>query len=87
MEVSGQPHTTAAYAAETNPDTHWIERVVDPTACPNVLKVLPPPGFELLIVQPLAYLAYYTDCAVRVPSVTVGSLCMCVKKKGIISHL
>jgi hypothetical protein len=54
MEVSGQPHTTAVYPVETTPGTHLIEGWVGPTVCPNFLKVLPVPGLELRIVQPLA---------------------------------
>jgi hypothetical protein len=50
MEVSGQPHTSAASPSGKDPGTHWTGGWVGLPADPNVLDDLPISRFELRII-------------------------------------
>ena len=56
MEVSGQPHATAALTPGKNPGTHWIGSQVSPKGRSDSFgekkNLLPQSGYEPLIVHP-----------------------------------
>jgi hypothetical protein len=70
MGVGVQRHNPAALPPRKRPGTHCIGGWVGPRAGLDVCgKSLPPPGFDLLTVQPVA--SRYTDCAI--PALYINS--------------